>query len=274
MENMDFFDSCCEYIIDNKSFILFEAKNTKDRKLFYKVAHEKDNINAFTIDDGTNKKIVLKYNEIVEDRNLASKIYKESNILFYKKNYKKALDGYLKIFSFFNKPNAYICASIAFCYYYIGDNDNAYQFFQLADMISKNTEKPYDFSGILNEISRTSELNRKETFDFEEDNFDFDVFDHFNIEIIYSLIEKASKENLSLDEYCNKLEIDEENKNIIMLMYSIICYTQASYKFGDKYLNIVIKNKNKSVLIKSLIEEISSKKNFYKNKNKLTLKRQ
>ena len=91
------------------------------------------------------------------------------------------------------------------------------------------------------------------------------VSDNYGIENIEEIATLISK-GVTLDEICMKMQLSEEQKSIILLIYAREYYIQSNYKVGDRYLKEAEKIRSNSKYVKSLIEEIRKNKNFYKYK--------
>lgn len=74
------------------------------------------------------------------------------------------------------------------------------------------------------------------------------------------------KKCLSLEEVCALLKLNNDTKNIIFLMYAKEYYYLKDYMNGDKLVNIVEREKDKSPRVKELIREIRRDKNYYTNR--------
>ena len=99
----------------------------------------------------------------------------------------------------------------------------------------------------------------------EETDFYNDLNEYYGIDCIdeiSNLIESGS----SLKDACNDLKLNEEQKQLILLIYGKECYATENYYLGDIYLSKVEKSKNKSKNINCLISEIRTNKKFYKNR--------
>jgi len=66
------------------------------------------------------------------------------------------------------------------------------------------------------------------------------------------------------------LNIHEEQKNRIKLLYAKLYYSYGEYEIGDSFILDVERTKEKSKFVKKQLEIIKSSKKFYINREKTT----
>ena len=84
-----------------------------------------------------------------------------------------------------------------------------------------------------------------------------------NFEEINQYIENSG---LSVEKACEQLQFSQEQIDIIKLIYAREFYKQGSMKTGDAFLKAVEQRKEKSLKLKSILEEIRNNKKLYLKK--------
>ncbi len=246
--------------LNEKGIAVLEDISEENKLILNKVLESFPNIVSFKLGENNNKIYLRKYTKGLKIDYIS--LLKEAEVAYRNEDYNKAIEIYKKLLET-KKPKTFIYSYLGMMYMKKQDIDAASNYFIIATELSKNQAVKYDYTELVRRINgQTSNTNKKAyvrmtTEDFEKDN------NYYEIEKIEQ-IAKLIKEGKNIDEVCQMLGLEKEEKNIASLIIAREYYYQDNITKGDKYLNIVEKDSNKSKLVKTLLKEIQTNKKFYK----------
>lgn len=145
--------------------------------------------------------------------------------------------------------------------------DIAIDYFTVATELSKKEEKSYDFTDLIAKLKGTiDKKNKKPRFTMKVEDFNNND-NYYGIENFDEITSYILESKLDVETACQKLNISNEEIDIIRLIYARKFYSQGSYDKGDQFLKSVEQSKNKSEFTIKLIEEIRKNKKFYINRS-------
>lgn len=230
-----------------------------------KMVENTPNLTYFEIEFEQVKRIVLKNKLDPVEKIDMSKLLKLAYQSFRNRDYDDCINNYRKILKNWEKnPKVFIFANLGLAYLEKEDFAIALDYLTVATALNKGLETKYDFSKQISYISKEC-LEEYEIYDNFMEEFNKPVDQYYGINNISDIIELVSN-GINLNEACERLNLTEEQKNIVTLIFAREWYTLGNYQVGDSYLKMVEKTPNKSKFTNSLLTEIRKNKNFYKNR--------
>ena len=227
-----------------------------------------DYAKTLTIGEGINRRIIIKpVVKYKEKYDYASKIPLAS-YYYHNGDYKSSLKINLELMKVFSSPRYYIFARIGLTYYKLGDLEKAIKYLTIAQdtrMYDKSKKtKDYEnlikhFQDILKKQQQTKEPNLK-IKDFNKQN------EFYGIEDIKQIAKAIHDSKGNIEKACTNFNLTIEQIQLIKLICVRIYYSEENYNYGNKVLLEVEKTKNKTQLIKKVINETKQNKLFYKNR--------
>lgn len=98
-------------------------------------------------------------------------------------------------------------------------------------------------------------------------NFCDDVNNYYGIKSIEQITNLISETGLDVDSACLQFGLNNEQVNIVKLIYARDFYVLSHYDRGDQYLKQVEKSQDKTPFVKTLFEEVTKNKRFYKSRD-------
>lgn len=206
-----------------------------------------------------------------------------SRALKYYKNgeYEKSLEINLKMLGSFLKfkPHPYPLSSIGICYLYLGNIKASVTYLEVATLLSSNKDGKIDYSELINRLKGKKNVVKEEDDDYKpdvsfgENEFSDSILYVRDMDKILSMINSG----VGIKEACMSLGLSYEEYLRVLLIIAREYYYIGNSVQGDRLLNIVKRDKNKSRNIVKLIVEIENNKKFYQyrenDRERLVLKR-
>lgn len=260
--------------IQKKGIVLLRPMDKARRKEIHNIVKNIPGISSFSI-GSDEKQIVIKNVPFAYEKIDASKIAKEGNQCYIEGDYDSCIEKYKQLLRL--KNNKYwVYAKIGLSYMRKYDKNTAISYLTIANELGKEEQDAIDYTELIDNLKGI--VNPEETkpkIEMSEVDFDNDINNYYGIECINEL-SNLIVNGVSLDEACINMNLNEEQKNIVLLIVAKECYETEKYELGDQYIKKVEKTKNRGRYINNLINEIRKNKKFYKNRmdskeNKLVL---
>ena len=272
-------DKQVQEVYDGKLAIILDRIDVSKYDLALEYLKTYKEITAFMVGQDKNKKIIVRSKPYLTERYNIYETVQEARKAFYQeRDYKRAEELY-RILLQIGTPRDKTYGEYGLTLLKLHRRREAIPYLKIATMVSKDTGGHIDYSDLLLELDNTIPESQKKprVKMYEEDFKDKKTFD-LELDYLNDLIALVREDELDLEEAMNKLGLDEDNKNIVRLIYAKDCYYVKDYKNGDIELNKVIKSKNKSNIVKKLLDEVTVNKKYYKNRykneeNQLVLKK-
>ena len=71
---------------------------------------------------------------------------------------------------------------------------------------------------------------------------------------------------MTLDEVVKEFNLNNEQKDILLLIFARDNYYKENYSNGDVYIKMVEKDRDKSSEVKKFLNEVKTNKKYYKNR--------
>ena len=240
---------------ENGIAILDNINNYKKEDI-YNYLKKQNDINILEID----KNIILKYSPYPSVHLNFDKLFKEGKLAYYNKDYYQCIKIYRKLLEQ-SSPNSYIYAQLGLAYMKTFNLDIAVEYLTVANLLSDN--KKFDYSKLINSLKQS--LNQENSLDFKSELNEY--YGLRNIEKVFEMLKKGD----SIETISQNLEFNEEEYNLVNLIIAREYYFIGNYLMGDNYLKKVLKDNNKSLNVRNILEEIIQNKKFYKNRDHLSL---
>lgn len=248
-----------------KGIILLKPMEKSRRKEIHNIVKDIPDVVSFSIGSDCNRQIVLRFKPFIDEYLDYSATAKDGNSAYSKGQYDACIKSYRKLLEF-GEPKAWVYAKLGLAYMKKFDKDTAIDYLTIATALAKEEQTDFDFTELIASLKGLiNPKDKKPRIKMTTDDFGNDVDNYYGIEQIEKVAKLVST-GMTIDDACLSLGLDDEQKNIISLIFAKECYAQENYTIGDHYLKKVERTKNKTKFVISLFEEIRRNKKFYKNR--------
>jgi len=250
---------------------LLELKNGKNLVIIDNIEHDKiqtimeivsdiPNIIAFDIAGEENTKIIIRRKFEKEDNISKEDIIYKAKLSYQRKKYDDAINYYFMLFTN-GKVSPWIYAKIGFCYIGMGNNNAATMYLKVASYLEKNEDRKKEYVEIVDKLEREIK-----TFLPVADRI-IDIDNNYGIDNIEEIVNLIFQYDMTVEDVCYSMGLDEEKKNLAILLIARESYYQERYKLGDFYIKKISKIKNRSIIVDRLYKVVLRERNFYKNRD-------
>lgn len=248
-----------------KGIVLLNPMDSERIKEIEQIIESTPNIVSFSIPAGDSRQVVLRVKPDTPKYLDKKEIFAIGNNAYNIRDYDTCISAYRQLLEKGN-PKSFVYSKLGFAYLKKHDKKTAIDFLTIANELAKGEGISVDYTEIINDLKGLIPAeDRKRYVRMTTNDFKNDLDDHYGIEQL-DQIAKLISTGVPLDEACLNIGLDEEQKNIVALIYAKECYAQENYKIGDQYLKKVERTKNKSKQLKTFIKELRKNKIFYKNR--------
>lgn len=268
MENeKKFIEEKHQLLLNGQSIILLKPMDEERRNRIHEMVKKYSDMVSFDIGEENNQQIVLRYKSRKKEFVDVKTMTKSGNQAYIDKNYDECLKCYTKLLQF-GTPKAFVYSTLGFTYLKKGYKNTAIDYLTIANHLCKKEQSSYDFSDLINKLKGNVNIEEEkpyfkmelEEFENAKEDYYYDK-DQLQEITLYSL-----GANLDVESACQKLGMNEEQIDIIRLMYAKEYYAQGDYTQGDKFLKVVEQSQHKTENTKKLLDEIRTNKKFYINR--------
>lgn len=264
----EFIASKREELINGSGMVLLRPMNKERRAEIHQIVKTYRDVASFSIGDGDDRRIVLRYKPYIPEKINISKIIKDGNDFYAKGQYESALNEYKKLLQFGNPPTM-TYAKMGLIYLKIARKDKAIDFLTVATKLSKERKETIDFSDFIYKLQgKISDEDIKPKVIMKEKDFKNDLVDNYGISCFQEIDNYVSVSNLDVETACRNINLDEENINLVKLIYAKKFYSQRNFDKGDEFINSVEKSENKNQKVIDALVQIKSNKKFYSYREK------
>ncbi len=218
-------------ILNRDRLVLIDAY---DADGFVNYVNCKDNLQAFAIDYGGKKSVVLHY--VVNRGKPSKKLYDDAYVAYKNGDYELFYNYYVEALEYADvKP---------FVYMYLGLQNLRWHNIPLAKSFLKVAtccDPSLDFSKILSS------------------SYDDDMFGLSCINDVFSMY----RDGISIDDIFARLNLSFDDHLLVLLIMAREFYKASMFNMGDRFLNMVKKCSNKSKFVNYYMHEVMEKKKFY-----------
>ena len=243
-----------------KNLLILENIDEESTEDIQTILREIQGITFFNIYDNDTKMLVIRKKLPLENTSLiVDEIIYKGYSSYRKKDYDKCIERYLNLFSL-NEVSPFIYARIGLAYLGKGDKETAIEYLTVATLLGKNIDPSYDYSNIISDLK-----SGKMYVEHGQEKADIDKF--YGIDNIEEIVNEIFQNGIPVEDVCFNLRLNEEEKNIVILLIARESYYQEKYELGDYYINKVSKVKNRSEKIDRLYKSILKNRKYYKNRD-------
>lgn len=269
IKNVDYDDT--EFIyqklddLSERGIILLRPMNQERRREIHDIVQKIPDAVSFSIGFGNNRQVVLRFRPYLSDYVDIKELSIRGSEAYKNGDYDACIDAYRQLLEF-GEPKVYVYARLGLAYMKNSNIDLAIDYLTVATELSKNVDSYFDFSELIASLKGLIPCEEKKPFvKMSTSEFENDLYNYYGIEQVEQVAELVST-GMTLDDACLSVELDEEQKSIISLIFAKNCYAQENWIMGDQYLKKVEKTKNKSKFVKSLFKEVQENRRFYKHR--------
>lgn len=258
---------------EGKDLILLRPMSDERIEQIHQIASVFPDIASFTIEVDGKKQAVLRYRYYSPDFVDVKEVCKEATRAYQEHDYNKALEAYQQLFVL-KEPKSYVYAGIGLIHMKKKNIEEAIDYLTVATALSAKecvhqTSQQYDFSDLILALKGNgapSEEEKKPYFKMRLSEFEDDTNDYYGIENLEEIATLIHETGLDVTTACTNLGLNQEQISLVQLIFARECYVNEKYQKGDQFLKKVEQTKEKTPLVKHLVEETRLNKRFYKNR--------
>ncbi len=263
-DDNEFIKSKLDELYD-KGIVLLGPMDRDRRKSIHNIVKDIPDVVSFCIGVDPSRQIVLRFKPYMVEVMDFSEVAREAYAAYKSQDYDLCIEKLRQLLAF-GTPKAWVYARLGLAYMKKFDKDTAIDYLTIATALSKEEQSDCDFTELIASLKgMVDPEDKKPRVRMTTDDFADDTKNYYGIENIHEVVDLISS-GMSIDEACANLDMNEEQKSIVGLIFAREYYSQSNYRLGDQYLKRVEKTKNKSKRVKSLFEEVRRNKKFYRNR--------
>lgn len=271
-DEVNLFESKIRKILDgldenNPIALLPTVKNEDEMDEIFDIIDTYPNLKAFAINTSDGSQAVARYNCKHEYIDLKG-LYASAKADYINHNYSDAIKKYRQLLTVGN-PHPGIYGEYGLALRNTLKKDEAIVALKIATGLSKLKGGKLDYSGTIFDMTHYGyndpNYEKKPYVDIKDYNPDDSSFGR-DFSFLDDLIALVKTGDMCFDLAIDNLGLSEEDKNYARLVYARDCYYIGSFDIGDKYIEKVLKSKNKNDDILVLLDEIRRNKKFYQNR--------
>ncbi len=248
-----------------KGIIVLKPMNDGRRKEIHNIVKNIPDVVSFSIGASEDRRVVLRFKPYIYEHIDIKQMTSIGNEAYKNGDYDTCINSYRQLLEL-KEPKAFIYAKLGLAYMKKFDKNTAIDYFTVATELSKKENGMYDFTELIASLNGLiSQEDKKPLVRMQTSDFKDDIDEYYGIDGI-DQVAKLISSGMTIEEACCNLRLNEEQKNIVTLIYAREYYAQEFYALGDQYLKKVERTKNKSKFVITLLEEIRKNKRFYKNR--------
>ena len=262
----EFIESKHDLLLNGQGMILLKPMNSERRKRVHEMVKEYSDMVSFSIGEGENRQIVLRYKPFIDEYVDIKNLIKFGDQAYKDGNYDECIQDYLQILQF-GKPKAFVYAKLGLAYMKKWNKEQAIDYLTIATYVSKQENGEFDFTELIASLKGLiAEQDKKPRFKMRTEEFENDIENYYGIENFEKITSYISESGLDVESACEQLEMNEEQIDTILLIYAREYYAQGNYDKGDQFLKSVEKSESKTKFTAKLLDEIRKNKRFYINR--------
>lgn len=255
---------------NGEDVVILKAMNSERRKRIHSIVASIPSVKSFSIGTGSERRIVLTNSPYLATKINKSALFVEGDRAYREQDYEKCIACYRKLL-YLVKPNSKVYAKLGLAYMKQNRLKKAIEYLTIATELSKASNNSHDFSELIAKLSGKplSDEELKPTFDMKEDEF-LSEENHYGVQHLEEISRMVFVDGISLEDACKTFNYDENQANIIRLIYAEEYYSAGDYNSGDSLVKLVTAAKNKSKRVKRILDNVNARKKFYKNRPRET----
>ena len=245
--------------------VILKAMDNERRKNIHHIVASIPSVKSFSIGNGLSRRIVLTNSPYIEGKINKRALSIEGDKAYREQDYEKCIECYRTLL-YLVKPSANVYAKLGLAYMKKNQLEKAIKYLTISTELSKEVDGTFDFTELIAKLSGKG-FDAEETkpkFHMDESEF-LSEENYYGVEHIEDISRMVFGENISLEEACKTFNYDENQMNVIRLIYAEEYYRAGDYKSGDALVKVVTNAKDKSKRVKKILEQVNARKKFYKN---------
>ena len=262
----EFIESKHELLLNGQGMVLLRPMNNERRKRIHDMVKEYPDMVSFSIGEGDNIQIVLRYKPFIDEYVDVKNLINMGNLAYKEGNYDSCIEDYLQLLQF-GEPKAFVYAKLGLAYMKKWEKDIAIDYFTIATQLSKQEDGQFDFTELIASLNGLIDKeDKKPRFRMRTEDFGNDIQNHYGIENLDEITSYILECGLDVETACQELGMTDEQIDTIRLIFAREFYSQGNYEKGDQFLKTVEKSKNKTKFTSKLFDEVRRNKRFYINR--------
>lgn len=269
----EFIESKHELLLNDQEIILLRPMDIEKRKRIHNMVKEHPDMVSFSIGEGDNRQIVLRYKMPFDTDLNISEIIKNSKEAYLNERYEDSIK-LLKQTFVLKSPKSFVYAYIGLSYLKIQNMNQAIKYLTVATELSKTEDKKYNFEELIAKlkgkkisVDKDKDEDVKPYVEINENIFMEEKDKYYGIKNFEEIAYLVFHDGIDINTACLIFFLRDEQINIVKLIFAREYYSQKNYEFGDKLLKIVESSNNKTSFVINLLDEIRKNKKFYCNRN-------
>ncbi len=263
-------------VLDNlahQGIYIFKSMANWQMNEIYQAINKLEGIYCFEIGPSYSRRIVAKTYTASADMDEVKDLMRIGEAMYQAQEYDFSIFAFqqaLKVKSM----DAWLYARLGIACKNKNMNDLAVTYLTIAEELTRNKTCKYDFSVIINALSKNQVGSLKEVTVTKKGESGHTMFKNakektYGISHLHEVVYAIAK-NMSQEEIKTNFSLTEEQYGIALLITAREYYYLGNDIMGDRYFNQVGKMKNKTKPVIDLFEEIRRKKRFFKNHEEST----
>lgn len=252
-------------LLVTKGALILKPMNEERRKKVHNIVKEYDDMVSFSIGEGDNRRVVLKYqnpnSNIINIKNMV----RQSAVYYKERKYDECIKINKEILANVKRPRTQIYANLGTSYLKKNDIYTAIEYLTIATELSKNENGYYKFDELISRL-KGEEYDDDIKVDFKMEENEFYVDEYYGTTNFDEIIEYVLNSGLDVENACKEYGLNIEETDIVKLICAKKYYENGYDKKGEEFLKSVERNNNKTSRILNILNEIKRNKKIYYNK--------
>lgn len=249
-----------------EDIVVLKAMDSARRKNIHNIVASIPSVKSFSIGSGSTRRIVLTNSPYIEGKVNKRALSIEGDRAYREQDYEKCIECYRTLL-YLVKPSANVYAKLGLAYMKKNELKRAIDYLTISTELSKEVDGTFDFTELIAKLSGKgiAQEDVKPKFNMNEEEF-LNEENYYGVEHIEEISRMVFADNIPLEEACRTFNYDENQMNVIRLIYAEEYYSAGDYKSGDALVKVVTNAKDKSKRLKKILEQVIARKKFYKNR--------
>lgn len=250
--------------VTKRGVVLLDKMNKEKREVIHQIIKEYKDVASYDIGDVEPKQVALRYRPYVKGMVHFKKLKDEGTAAYKNGDYDECINKYLPLL-YFREPRAFVYAHIGLAYLKKGKKKIAMDYLTIATSISKLEGSRLDYTDLVRSI-KTS-MDERNIAMREEDFLQGVVESNYQKLDFRKIIDYLNKNNLDIESTISKLELNEEEGSIVILLCAYQYFLQNDTNKGNEFLKVYEKSGFKTDNTKRMYQEIIKNRKIYPAKN-------
>lgn len=254
-----------EILVKEQGVILLKPMPKERRKHIHNIVKKYKDMKSFSIGEESERQIVLIYSPYIEEYIDIKQEMQKARTETESRNYKDAIEIYLKLLQKYKNPTSYIFASIGLNYLNNSQKNKAIDYLIIATKINIPKNK-YNFTELIAKLKgEILEEENKPFFKMSLDDFEDNIENQaMNFDEIINYIEEN---NTDLRNACIHLNMSEEQIDLTTLIFAKKYYLQGAKEKAEEFLKVFEKSENKTLTTINFYNDIIKNRKIYMNRD-------